>query len=66
MIGLDVVGRFAPTLSHTSRVTLHTSGRVEGRLRTASGIARVPPPMICWFFRAEAGFQRRSRESPGF
>ena len=40
MIGLDVVGRFAPTFDpHTSRVTLRTSGRVEGRLRNASGIA---------------------------
>jgi hypothetical protein len=40
MIGLDVVGRFAPTFDpHTSRVTLHTSGRVDARLKNASGVA---------------------------
>jgi hypothetical protein len=40
LIGLDVVGRFAPTFDpHTSRATLHTSGRVDARLKNASGIA---------------------------
>lgn len=40
MIGLDVVGRFAPSFDpHTSRVTLHTTGRVDARLRDANGFA---------------------------
>jgi hypothetical protein len=39
-IGLDVIGRFAPTFDpHTSRVTLRTSGRVDARLRNAGGLA---------------------------
>ena len=40
VIGVDVLGRFAPTFDpHTSRVTLHTSGRVDDRLKSASGLA---------------------------
>lgn len=40
LIGLDVVGRFAPTFDpHTSRVTLHTTGRADARLKNVSGFA---------------------------